>query len=79
MREPYFERDGVRMPPETDLEAGDIVVIPQSIEDEATSWGRYVGEMELHIAAAQRHCIVRDLEPGPNGDIRRLIEPQDSQ
>lgn len=79
MTEPYFERDGIRMPPETDLAAGDITVIPQTIEDEATDWGRYVGEMGLHIAAAQLNCIVCDLERGPSGEIRRLIAPEDSQ
>lgn len=77
MHEPYFERHGERMPPATDLEAGDIVVIPRAVEDSATDWGRYKGDMELRIAAVQRGCIVKELEPGPDGEIRRLIQAED--
>jgi hypothetical protein len=75
MSDTYFERDGVRMPPEADLEPGDVVVIPRDVVEGATDGGRYVGDMSLWIAAVQRGCVVQDLDDGPNGEFRRLITP----
>lgn len=70
----YFERNGEVMPLDTDLEPGDIVVIPASVHGNASDWGNYVAGMSLHIAAAARGCEVKRLDPGPNGEFRRLVQ-----